>query len=70
MPPANMSLEDQMSSLMEMSPNMNMNTNKVIEIPQNEVINTMKPNDIPLFLEGSNVKFVKKGLRSKSKARN
>lgn len=69
MPPADMSLEDQMSSLMEMRPNMNMNTNKVIEIPQNEVINTMKPNDIPLFLEGSNVKFVKKGLRSKSKSR-
>ena len=71
MPPADMSLEDQMSSLMEINPNrnMNMNTNKVIEIPQNEVINTMKPNDIPLFLEGSNVKFVKKGLRSKSKSR-
>lgn len=68
MPPANMSLEEQMTSLKEMSPNMNMN--KVIEIPQNEVINTMKPNDIPLFLEGSNVKFVKKGLRSKSRARN
>jgi len=68
MPPANMSLEDQMSSLMDKD--MNTNTNKVIEIPQNEVINTMKPNDIPLFLEGSNVKFVKKGLRSrKSKSR-
>jgi hypothetical protein len=69
MPTANMSLEDQMSSLMEMSPNMN--TNKVIEIPQNEVvINTMKPNDIPLFLEGNNIKFVQKGLRSKSRSRN
>lgn len=67
MPPANMSLENQMMSLKEMSPNMNMN--KVIEIPQNEVINTMKPNDIPLFLEGSNVKFVKKGLRSRNKSR-
>ena len=67
MPPANMSLEAQMSSLMEMSPNMN--TNKVIEIPQKEVVNTMKPNDIPLFLEGSNVKFVKKGLRSRSRSR-
>jgi len=64
MPPANMSLEDQMTSLKEMTPSMNMN--KVIEIPQNEVINTMKPNDIPLFLEGNNVKFVKKGNRSKS----
>ena len=68
MPPANMSLESQMTSLMEMSPNMN--TNKVFEIPQKEVINTMKLNDIPLFLEGNNVKFVKKDLRSKSKARN
>ena len=67
MSPANMSLEDQMTSLKEMSPNMN--TNKVIEIPQNEVINTMKPNDIPLFLEGSNVKFVQKGLRSRNKSR-
>ena len=69
MSPANMSLEDQMTSLKEMSPNMNMNTNKVIEIPQNEVINTMKPNDIPLFLEGNNVKFVQKGLRSRNKSR-
>jgi hypothetical protein len=65
MPPANMSLEDQMTSLKEMTPSMNMN--KVIEIPQNEVINTMKPNDIPLFLEGNNVKFVKKGNRSKTR---
>ena len=68
MPPANMSLESQMTSLMEMSPNMN--TNKVFEIPQKEVINTMKLNDIPLFLEGNNVKFVKKDLRSKSRTRN
>jgi len=68
MPPANMSLEAQMSSLMETTPNMN--TNKVIEIPQNEVINTMKPNDIPLFLEGNNVKFVKKDLRSNSRYNN
>jgi len=68
MPPANMSLEDQMISLKDMTPNMT--TNKVIEIPQNEVINTMKPNDIPLFLEGNNVKFVKKGIRSKSSASN
>lgn len=67
MPSAKMSLEDQMTSLKEMSPNMNMN--KVIEIPQNEVINTMKPNDIPLFLEGNNVKFVQKGLRGKSISR-
>ena len=67
MPPANMSLEDQMTSLKDMSPTMNMN--KVIEIPQNEIINTMKPNDIPLFLEGNNVKFVKKG-KSISRALN
>ena len=70
MPPANMSLEDQMSSLMEINPNRNMNIDKVIEIPQNEVVNTMKPNDIPLFLEGNNVKFVKKGLKSKSRSNN
>ena len=66
MPSANMSLEAQMSSLKEMSPNMN----KVIKIPQKEVINAMKPNDIPLFLEGNNVKFVKKDLRSNSRSNN